>query len=255
MLNLKNLLTVILTKLCRPSGFTMEGELKLASGKVAAGSGQIQASNTVNMTMSTFIANVRMTSGCVGSFYLESAYSYTGSGYSLTVPAGWYNYMYIPHRSGAQNGQANGDNHNYGNVMMKGMNNSANVDTYIIRINNTNIGDIVKVQNDDAMRASTSTITTKNNTTYYENYQTIVTQRGKVVTVSFEVRTISVAKWPNVYPVTGLPATYGGLEVYGSLVGPSGQSVAVAIQSNGSVKMSGGVNGVTCYGTVTYIAA
>ena len=254
MLNLKNLFTMMLNKLCFPSGFTMEGELKRSDGKVVIGSGQIQGSNTVNMTMDTFVAAVRMTSGCSGSFNLSSNYTYSG----VTVPNGWYNYLYLPHRDGAKNGVARTesgvtDNHLYGTAILMPM----TVTTFypfFVTIANGNIAGIFFEQNPEPT-ATTTTITTKNNTTNYENYQTIVTKRGKFVTVSFEIRTISVAKWPNVYPVTGLPPTYDGKEVYGSLLGPHGQSVSVAIQSDGSVKMGGGVNGITCYGTVTYIAA
>lgn len=82
---------------------------------------------------------------------------------------------------------------------------------------------------------------------------------GRIVTVSFNVLCNTAIKWSSSTPTfcSGLPATYGSKEVYGSLhtADKNGDGLAIAIQGDGTVKASGGTDGVYYYGSVSYISA
>lgn len=65
-------------------------------------------------TVPGLINEVRTKTFCCGSANLSS---YTLS--SITTPAGWYNFLWIPHRGG---GILGGDNPNYGTLLLFGMN-------------------------------------------------------------------------------------------------------------------------------------
>ena len=80
------------------------------SFKNAVAMGSYQANAT---TIPALAEEVRYSSGCMGSFQLNTAYS--------GIPTGWYNFLYVPHRSGGTNGSPNGDNHNYGTLTLYGM--------------------------------------------------------------------------------------------------------------------------------------
>lgn len=69
-------------------------------------------------TMSNIISELRYTNGQIGSFNLQTAYTLN----SITIPTGWYNYTWMPHRFGGNSGQATSDNCNYGTLFMTGMN-------------------------------------------------------------------------------------------------------------------------------------
>lgn len=110
-------------EICGKSGFTMAGQI-LTSFKNSVAMGSYGSSQT---TVANLVAEVRFSSGCMGSANI-SAYTLNG----VTMSAGWYNFCYAPHRSGGANGQASGDNCNYGNLTMWGM----TIDTgiYVIRV-------------------------------------------------------------------------------------------------------------------------
>lgn len=248
MLNLKSLLTNILNALSLKSGFTMTGELKNSDGAVAIASGQA-TSNTIG----NLINEVRYSSGCMGSANITSSYTANG----VTIAAGWYNYCWIPHRSGGENGAAisGSDNTNYGNLLLFGMT-VANAQ-YIIRV--FNVSTIVVHKLDTEPITSVGAFTAK--TTTYYSIETATTrsnwrQIGKLVVITLGVTVVSPQNWASAAIATGAPATYDSKEVYGALCcGDGHSSVVIAIQSDGSIKASGGVAGKLYYGTIYYIAA
>lgn len=69
-------------------------------------------------TIPDLLEEVRYSSGCMGSFNLTTAYTLN----NVTLAAGWYNFMYIPHRNGGLNGAAQGDNCDYGALYLHRMN-------------------------------------------------------------------------------------------------------------------------------------
>ena len=92
------------------SGGTMTGEIK-TSFKSSVAMGSYQAAAT---TISNLVEEVRYSNGCMGSVSIGTAYTASKGG---TIAAGWYNFIYSPHRSGGNNG----DNHQYGNLILMGM--------------------------------------------------------------------------------------------------------------------------------------
>lgn len=94
------------------AGGTMTGQIK-TSFKTSIAMGSFAAAST---TIPTLCDELRYSSGCCGSASLTA---YTGS--PSSVAAGWYNFLWIPHRSGGVNGAASGDNCNYGRLMLRGM--------------------------------------------------------------------------------------------------------------------------------------
>ena len=95
------------------AGGTMTGQL-YTSFKSAVAMGSRQSDAT---TIDDLVADVRYSSGCMGSVSIGTAYTKNG----VTIPTGWYNYEWIPHRSGGENGSASGDNCNYGVLYLSHM--------------------------------------------------------------------------------------------------------------------------------------
>lgn len=95
------------------SGGTLTGQLK-TSFKTSIAPGMYLASAA---TIPDLLEEVRYSSGCGGSFNLGTAYTLSG----ITISTGWYNFWYVPHRSGGINGAASGDNCNYGSLWLSGM--------------------------------------------------------------------------------------------------------------------------------------
>lgn len=86
-------------------------------------------------TIPNLIAEVRYSSGCAGSFNLTSAYTANNITIGASSGGTWYNFAYIPHRSGGVNGTApsGNDNVNYGTLLIWGM--TADVGgMYMIRV-------------------------------------------------------------------------------------------------------------------------
>lgn len=117
------------------SGGTMTGQL-LTSYKSSVAMGSYGSPQT---TVPNFIAEVRMSSGCAGSVNIGTVYTANG----VTIATGWYNFMYMPHRSGGKNGSADGDNANYGNLFLFGMNNANG--RFIIRVSSGSIQEVSKI--------------------------------------------------------------------------------------------------------------
>ena len=98
------------------SGGTMTGELKTSfKGGVA-----VCCYGSDATTVPALVEEVRYSSGCMGSFNLTEEYTLNGK----TITTGYYNFLYIPHRSGGFNGQEQGDNTNYGTLLLFGMTSS-----------------------------------------------------------------------------------------------------------------------------------
>lgn len=104
-------------------GQTMEGWLGLKGG-----AGRTIASGAHSMGVQDTIPNIinelRYSNGAWGSFNLGTAYTLN----QTTIPTGWYNYFYIPHRVGGENWATpttwDSDNVQYGTLLLFGMNNS-----------------------------------------------------------------------------------------------------------------------------------
>lgn len=95
------------------AGGTMTGQLK-TSFKESVAMGSLDA---VSTNIPDLCNELRYSSGCCGSAYITTAYN----GSPSSVGVGWYNFLWIPHRSGGVNGSASGDNCNYGRLILRGM--------------------------------------------------------------------------------------------------------------------------------------
>lgn len=120
------------------AGDTMTGLLKTVfKQSVAVGSYEAAAK-----TIPDLIAEVRYSNGCMGSVSITTAYI-NGN---ITIPATWYNFLYIPHRTGSSgdpSNPANGDNCNYGTLFLMGM--TGNDGYYRIRFSNNNIAEVERI--------------------------------------------------------------------------------------------------------------
>lgn len=90
-------------------------------------------------TVPNLVNEIRYSNGASGSFNLTTAYTANG----VTLPVGWYNYLYSPHRTGGFNGAQSGDNANYGNLLLMGM--TANDKVYRITVNSGSISNVVEL--------------------------------------------------------------------------------------------------------------
>lgn len=95
------------------SGDTMTGRLYTSfNNAVAMGTYGAHA-----QTIPDLCEELRFSSGCGGSVSINTAYNNNG----ITIPTGWYNFLWIPHRNGGDSGVASGDNCNYGMCILSGM--------------------------------------------------------------------------------------------------------------------------------------
>ena len=90
-------------------------------------------------TVGGLVGEVRYSSGCMGSANITTAYTASG----VTIPTGWYNFLWMPHRSGGVNGSASGDNCNYGQLLLFGMNNTNG--RFIVRVSSSTIQEVAKI--------------------------------------------------------------------------------------------------------------
>lgn len=94
-------------------GGQMTGQLKTSfKGSVVPGCYCSNASSVIAL-----LDEVRYSSGCMGSVSFTIGYTYN----NVTIPNAWYNFVYIPHRTGGLNGAADGDNCDYGTLLLYGM--------------------------------------------------------------------------------------------------------------------------------------
>lgn len=127
------------------SGGTMTGQV-LTSFKSAVATGSLQASSE---TIPNLLNELRYSSGCMGSFNLNTAYTAN----SVTIATGWYTFLYIPHRSGGVSGSASGDNCNYGVLLLFGMTKGFDK-LYEITYSNSAVGALTEKVNSTDSRLS-----------------------------------------------------------------------------------------------------
>ena len=108
------------------AGDTMTGQLK-TSYKTSVAMGSYGSSQT---TVPNFCNEVRYSSGCMGSVNFTTAFTKNG----ITILAGWYNFIYSPHRTGGKDGGADGDNTSYGTLILNTMTTGSTYFTYILRV-------------------------------------------------------------------------------------------------------------------------
>ena len=121
----------------------MTGQLKTSfKESVAVGSYQAQATKIPDLC-----TELRFSSGVMGSVSLSEAYTKDG----ITIAAVWYNFIWIPHRSGGVNGAASGDNCNYGSLILSGMTGSG---AFIIRYANGSIAELKYLYKDTTYSAN-----------------------------------------------------------------------------------------------------
>lgn len=114
----------------------MEAQLK-TSFKSSVATGSYQATAT---TIETLCEELRYSSGVMGSVNITTAYTKD----NITIPTQWYNFLWIPHRSGGVNGTASGDNCNYGSLYLSGMTNTG---LYMIRYASSAIAEVKNLYN------------------------------------------------------------------------------------------------------------
>lgn len=129
------------------AGGTMTGQI-LTSFKSAVAMGSRQADAT---TIETLCNELRYSSGCAGSVATTAAYTKN----NITIPAGWYNYLWMPHRSGGSSGSASGDNCNYGSLLLSGMTLSG---CYMIRYSSSAISELKNLYANTTYTASTTSV-------------------------------------------------------------------------------------------------
>ena len=101
------------------TGGKLSGDVVLKDSSYVFGSKQAEAGDVLTAYTNTF----RSSTGCFGSISTNIPQTLGG----VTVPAGWYNYIYIPHRHGTMTG----DNYLYGTLILNDMT-TANKNTYIM---------------------------------------------------------------------------------------------------------------------------
>ena len=138
-------------------GAKFEGQVKTSFYESIA-PGSLQAQST---DIPTLVQELRYSSGCLGSVYITTAYSLTGD----TIAVGWYNFLWIPHRTGGLNGQQWGDNTDYGTCILSGM--SGSFGTHILRFDNTVIAELHRIATGDVVKTD---ITTLQSGTPYASY-------------------------------------------------------------------------------------
>lgn len=102
----------------------------------AVAMGSFQATSN---TVPDLVNELRYSSGVMGSASITTEYT---SG-AVTIPTGWYNFIYSPHRSGGISGSASGDNCNYGSLILIGM--TGFFGMYRIRISSASIAEVNRV--------------------------------------------------------------------------------------------------------------
>lgn len=117
------------------TGGTLGGDLTLSNGSIAVGSKELTST-----TITEAYANELKTSnGLMGSINITGE---TVAG--VAIPAGWYNYIYTPHRVGG----TGEDNQNYGTLFLSDMT-STNKNSYIITFSGGNPIKCVKLTSED----------------------------------------------------------------------------------------------------------
>ena len=102
------------------NGDTMKNELYASFPAASSGSTQKMVMNgsyaATSSNLLDLVEELRFSSGASGSVNLTSSYTCTNTG--ITVPNSWYNYLYVPHRTGGANGGSAGDNVRFGSLWL-----------------------------------------------------------------------------------------------------------------------------------------
>ena len=110
--------------------------------------GSYQANAT---TIPNLVQELRYSSGCMGSANISTEYN--------SIPAGWYNFIYIPHRSGGVNGSGSGDNCSYGSLILIDM--TITNQAWIIEFQSGNIASYFSIRNTDTNTTYSAITNTK----------------------------------------------------------------------------------------------
>lgn len=122
------------------TGDTMTGPLTLKKTSYNYNGGAIPGTKLAQATkIEDLINELRYTNGQMGSFELKTAYTLN----NVTIAVGWYNYAYIPHRTGGLDGGDNSDSTKFGTLMLTGMSISSPV--YVLQYNNQNIRELTSL--------------------------------------------------------------------------------------------------------------
>ena len=101
------------------TGGTLSGDVVLKDSSYVFGSKLAAAGDVLTAYTNTF----QPSTGCFGSIATNVSQELGG----VMIPAGWYNYIYIPHRQGTMAG----DNFQYGTLILNDMT-TAEKNTYIM---------------------------------------------------------------------------------------------------------------------------
>lgn len=250
MLNLKSLLTKILTDGVFKDGATMTGQLK-TSYKNYVACGSYSSSQT---TISDLITEVRYSSGAMGSVTFSS--NYVDS--NLLIPAGNYQFLYIPHRFGGINGTATSDNCNYGNLFLINVaNNSVHKNrVFVVRLNGGTIKEYKEINT--TYYTSSGTHPTKTTNSYYSlntSSSWIYTYEGSrihMITLYVDCTTAQTG-WQNIgiysynYKV--------GKDFNFSLTNSAGTVIQGYLGTDGNIYVKQGYNGHGFKGTFMYLSS
>ena len=139
------------------AGGTMTGQIKTSfKSSIAVGSTSVTSS-----TVPDLCEELRYSSGVMGSVSITTAYTKD----SITIATGWYNFLWVPHRSGGLNGAASGDNCDYGSLYLSGMTLSG---LYMIRYTSKAIAEVKNLYKPPAATSADSATNATNatNATY-----------------------------------------------------------------------------------------
>lgn len=222
----------------KKSGGTMTGQLVTSfGGCVAMGSRESKQSTIPNLCN-----ELRFSSGCCGSVSMTTAYTKDG----VTIPSSWYNYIYIPHRSGGVNGAASGDNCSYGTLILSNM--TGDTEPFFIRIKSSSdyVSHVYKlvgyVTNSVGFTRSHASVS------YTEGL--VCNRFGNVVTFAgYFSCGATIAANTTLY--SGLPKPAGGKHIYFTWSGLDFYLNA----SDGTIRTNGQITAKTYVGTFTYVCA
>lgn len=86
----------------------------------------------VSNTIPNLVDELKVLNGCMGSVYITTAYTLNG----VTVPARWYNFVFMPHRIGLNRG----DSANFGNLLLASM--TGGNEVYMVRLSTGSIQNV-----------------------------------------------------------------------------------------------------------------
>lgn len=97
-------------------GIQVYGEIHTSFDPKEVVNGSVWNTEMQGITIPRLIEILKFSSGGSGSAYINSSYTLG----STTLSVGWYNFIWIPHRTGGYNGEAN-ENTTAGSLILSGM--------------------------------------------------------------------------------------------------------------------------------------